>query len=210
MKISKAALSIASLSLALLTPAFGQSSQDNQPTGVHEAQRMVRARASFPRALDSNSVHTGDKFRATLAQNVRLGNGVQLHKGDALLGEVVADDTNTPGNARLAIRFTEVDPKKGQSIPIKAMIVALYTPDELAGADSSAEPDQVPNSWNNGMLQIDQTGVMKGIDLHSRVASQNSGVFVSTGKNSIKIPSGSEVALAIAPQGNVESASSTN
>ena len=209
MKISKAALSIASLSLAMLTPAFGQSSQDNQPTGGHEAQRMVRALASFPHALDSSSVHTGDKFRATLSQNVRLGNGVQLHKGDALVGEVVADDTNTPGNAHLAIRFTEVDPKKGQAIPIKATIVALYAPDELGTGDTSADADQVPNSWNNGMLQIDQPGVLKGIDLHSRVTSQSSGVFVSTEKNGIKIPGGSEVALAIAPQGNVESASST-
>ena len=196
MKISKAALSIASLSLAMLTPAFGQSSQDNQPTGDHEAQRMVLARAVFPHALDSSSVHTGDKFRTTLSRNVRLDNGVQLHKGDALVGEVVADDINVPGNARLAIRFTQVDPKKGQSIPIKATIIALHGPDQLATADS----------WSNGTLKIDQPGVMRGIDLHSRVASQNSGVFVSTDKDNIKIPGGSEVALAIAPQGNVESA----
>lgn len=197
MKISKAALSIASLfSLAMLTPAFGQGSQNDQPTGGHEPQRMVLARAAFPRALDSSSVHTGDKFRTILSQNVRLDNGVQLHKGDALLGEVVADDTNVPGNVRLAIRFTEVAPKKGQSIPIKAMIIALHGPDQLATADS----------WSDGTLKIDQPGVMRGIDLHSRVASQNSGVFVSTEKDNIKIPGGSEVALAIAPQGNVESA----
>jgi hypothetical protein len=159
---------------------------------------MVPARASLLHALDAKSVHTGDEFRATLSNNVHLNNGVELHRGDALLGKVVTDDMNTAGNSRLAVRFTQADRKNGQTLPIKATIVALYNPNDLG---SDADSDQVPNSWNDGILSIDQIGVVKNVDLHSRVSSENSGVFVST-KSSFKLPAGSELALAIAPQPN--------
>jgi hypothetical protein len=90
--------------------------------------------------------------------------------------------------------------KNGQTIPIKATIVALYVPDDLAGY-SDGEENQVPNSWNDGTLSVDQVGVVKGVDLHSKISSQNSGVFVSE-KNYVKLPAGSELALAIAVSNN--------
>lgn len=206
MKQSTLALSIATLSLALLTPAFGQtpdqSSQGNQPAGLSEAQHMVPARASLTHALDANSIHTGDQFRATLSDNVHLNSGVVLHHGDALIGEVVNDDMNTTGKSRLAVRFTQVVPKNGQAIPIKATIVALYKPDDLMNEYS--EPGQVPNSWTDGTLRVDQLGVVKDVDLHSQVSSNSSGVFVSS-KNDVKIPAGSEIALAIAASNSASS-----
>lgn len=195
MKPSLLALSIATLSLAMITPSFGQASQD----GASEAQHMVPARASLTHALDSNSIHTGDQFRATLTGNVHLSGGVELRRGDALLGKVADDDTNTAGKSHLAIRFTEAVLKNGQTIPVKATIVGIYTPGDLANNQYSME-DGIPNSWNNGTLQVDQPGVVKDVDLHSNISSQNSGVFVSTQKNNVKIPAGSEIALAIAPQ----------
>lgn len=210
MKISTAALSIATLSLAMLSPAFGQtpdqSSPNSQPAGITEAQHMVPARASLTHALDSNNIHAGDQFRATLNDNVHLNDGVVLHKGDALRGQVVTDDMNTPGSSRLAIRFTEAALKNGQTVPIKATIVALYTPDNLISDDSTFAPDQIPNSWNDGTLQVDQIDAANGVDLHSRIASRNSGVFVSK-KKDVKIPAGSELALAITARAN---ASTTN
>ena len=208
MKSSTTALSIAALSLAMLTPALGhaQSSQDNQATGVGVAQQMVPARASLTHALDSNSIHTGDQFRATFSTNVHLNGGAELHRGDALVGQVVADDTNTPGKSHLAVRFTQAVLKNGQTIPVKATIVALYSPGQLS-TDLVDQPQQFSNSWSNKILSVDQPGVANGVDLHSRIGSQNSGVFVSE-KNNIKIPAGSEIALAIAPQGTVESADS--
>lgn len=203
MKIPTAALSIAALSLAMLTPSFGQtpsqSATDAQP-GAREAQHLVPARASLPRTLDSNSVHTGDQFRATLTSNVHLSSGVELRKGDTLQGEVVTDDMNTPGNTRLAVRFTQAVQKNGQTIPIKATIVALYNPNNLL--QEGYETEQVPNDWNDGTLSVDQLGVVNGVDLHSKIASQNSGVFVTNTKKDVKIPAGSEIALAIGPQAN--------
>src|ERR1700761_464973 len=199
MKFPTAALSLATLSLAMLTPSFGQSMQDNEPAGLQQAQHMVPARASLTHALDSDSTHSGDQFRATLSANVHLNGGAELHRGDVLLGQVVDDDTNTAGKSRLAVRFTQAVLKNGQNIPIKATIVGLYSPDALV-SDSSSTPDQIPDGWTDGIVQIDQLGVVKNVDLHSRISSENSGVFVSTQKNNVKIPAGSEIALAIAAQ----------
>jgi hypothetical protein len=53
---------------------------------------------------------------------------------------------------------------------------------------------------------MDQKGVLSGIDLHSRIASSNSGVLVSTSKSEVKIPRGTELTLAIAAQQNGEQA----
>jgi hypothetical protein len=185
----------------MITPALAQtpdqSPQNTQSSGLQQAQHMVPAQASLTHALDSNSIHTGDQFRATLNGNVHLDSGVTLHRGDALLGNVADDDTNTAGKSHLAVRFTEAVLKNGQKIPVKATIVALYTPGNFT-SDDDIQPDHTPNSWNDGTLSIDQEGVMKDVDLHSQIASQNSGVFVSTRKSDVKIPAGSEIALAIA------------
>ncbi len=205
MKFPTAALSVTTLSLAMLAPALGQaqtqSPQDTQSSGVNEAQHMVPARALLTHALDANSVHTGDQFRATLSDKVHLNNGVELRRGDALLGNVVDDDMNTVGRSRLALRITEAVLKNGQTIPVKATIVSLYTPDQLSN-DSFNAPEELPNRWNDGTLKVDQIGVLHDVDLHSSISSSNSGVFVSTQKNDVKIPGGSELALAIAAQPN--------
>jgi len=194
MKSWTAALSLTTLSLAMLVPAFGQN-------GQREAERMVPARASLTHAIDSKAAQPGYQFRATLDNNVHLNSGVELRHGDALVGTVVADDTNMPGKSHLAVRFTQAVLKNGQTVPIKATIVSLTPPSDQVSDDYTA-PDQVPNSWNDGTLRVDQIGAVKDVDLHSSIASPNSGVFVSTKKDDVKIPAGSELALAIAATNN--------
>lgn len=210
MKPSLAALSVATLSLAMLVPALGQtpgqSTTDNQPTGQRLADRMVPARALLTHTLDANSSAPGAQFRAKLTDNVHLGNGVDLHRGDILLGKVVADDMNTVGKSRLAVRFTQAVLKNGQTVPVKATIVAFYSPDDYV--TSQNVPVEVPNTWNDGTLVVDQLSVLHNVDLHSRISSHNSGVFVSTKDKDVKIPTGSELALAIGARNNAESADS--
>jgi hypothetical protein len=201
MKASTTALLLATLSLSIVAPALAQTAQENPTAGSAEAQHMVPVRASLSRTLDAQRTNAGDQFRATLSQNVHLDNGVELRRGDVLIGTVVKDDMNTPGNSRLAIRFTEVDPKNGQTIPVKATIVGLYTPSQLM-SDSDAEPAQYRNNWTDATLSIDELEVVNGVDLHSRISSLNSGVFVTTKKKDVKIPAGSEIALAIGAQPN--------
>ncbi|HTV10143.1 MAG TPA: hypothetical protein VMD97_13955 [Candidatus Aquilonibacter sp.] len=162
---------------------------------------MVPARASLNRTLDADQARSGEQIRATLSDTVHLNDGVELHRGDTLLGKISTDDMNVPGRSRLAVRFNQALLKNGQTIPIKATIVGLYTPGNEMN-DSYSQTEQVPNTWNDGTLRVDQLGVVKGVDLHSRIASRNSGVFVSTTRSNFKIPSGSELALAVGARNN--------
>ena len=206
-------LSIAALSLAVLLPAsnlpaFAQSdaaspsqSSATAPHGMREAMRMVRARAALDRDLDSNKVKPGNEFRAKLAKKVQLDNGPLLPEGTVLVGRVVADDMNVGGTSKFALRFTHATLKDGQVVPIKATIVGIYAPETVSSEDYPVpRGDEVPNTWNNGTLAVDQIDALSGVDLHSKIASRNSGVFVSTKKDNFKLEAGSEFALAIAAQ----------
>ena len=103
-------------------------------------------------------------------------------------------------NSRLALRFSKAELKDGKLIPIKATIVGLFPPQAENGEGYNiAAGDQQPNGWNASTLQVDQIGVVSGVDLHSRIAARNSGVFVTTKKDDVKLSSGSELLLAIAP-----------
>ena len=108
---------------------------------------------------------------------------------------------NQSGTSKLALRFTEAKLKNGQSVPIKATIVGIAPPvNETADNIPVDAGDQVSNSWNDGTLIVDQIDALNGVDLHSRISSTNSGVFVSTKKDNMKLEHGSEFLLAIAQQ----------
>ena len=211
--------SIAALSLALVLPVCAQTGNSN-PTqndtqsgiqnengtnahsrGSRVAMRMVADRAVLDHTLEANKAAPGTQFRATLEKTVQLNNGPQLPKGTMLLGQVAADDMNQGGTSKLALRFTEAVLKDGQRVPIKATIVGVYQPSsETADGNPVSPGDEVPDSWNDGTLAVDQINVMSGVDLHSRLASKNSGVFVSNNKKDVKLQEGSEIALAIGAQ----------
>ncbi len=202
-------LSIATLSFAILLPAstlpvFAQSPTDQSqttPRGEREAMRMVPARAALIGNLISNKVKPGDEFRASLANKVRLDNGPELPAGTVLIGQVATDDMNESGTSKLALRFTEAKLKDGKTVPIKATIVGVMESGYANEDNYRMNPgDQIPNSWNDGTLTIDQLNALHGVDLHSKIASTNSGVFVSSTNDHMKLTSGSELELAIAQQ----------
>lgn len=204
-------LSIAALSIVLILPASALAgnvrvSQDSQntttpPRGEHEALRMVPARAALNGNLDADKVKPGTDFHATISQKVQLDNGPELPAGTVLIGKVSKDDMNEGGTSKLALRFTHAKLKDGQVVPIKATIVGVYPPRNMSSEDYPIVPgDEVPNTWNDGTLQVDQISVLSGIDLHSKIASRNSGVLVSSKKDDVKLADGSEFALAIAQQ----------
>jgi hypothetical protein len=215
MKLKTAAkLSIASVSLALLLPAFSvaQSTVNSQPSqnvqststapaGQQEATQMVPAQAALVDNLDANKVQPGGQFKAKLSGKVRLRNGPELPSGTMLIGSVATDDMQVAGTSKLALRFSQAQLKNGQVIPIKATIVGVL-PSESSNPEDGVTPgvggDQAQTGWSNGTLQVDQIDALSGVDLHSKIASANSGVFVSTRKNDVKLSKGSEIELAIA------------
>jgi hypothetical protein len=194
-------LSIAFCFLALLLPTNAlalsskslpamQTSQDG--AGESEAMQMVPAEAVLLKTLDARKAEPGQQFRVMLSSNVHLKNGTELPRGTELIGTVAKDDMRASGASRLALRFSQADLKNGKVIPIKATIVDVYHTDDVVGLD--------PNSWTPSVLQIDQESAESGVDLHSKIADSNSGVFVATKKDDVKLPRGFGIALAIAAQ----------
>jgi hypothetical protein len=178
-------------------PAPANSATANSSGGQQEATMMVPAEANLSKALDAKKLQPGKQFSAKLADTVHLKNGPKLPRGTELIGTVGTDDMQLNGNSKLALRITEAKLKDGKTIPIKATIVGIAPSGTPEYSDS--------NPWTSATLQVDQVGAMKDVDLHSRIAGNNSGVFVTTTKDDVKLGSGSEIMLAIAPQENVAS-----
>jgi len=211
-------LSLAALCCALLSAGLARAaalaqaptspnSQAADQAGQLEAQQMVPARAALTQDIDSKKVEAGAQIRVTLKGTTHLKNGPELRSGTILIGTVTNDDMQIPGQAKLALRFTQAQTRDGKTVPVKATIVGVFGPQGTndEGYDVAAG-DQAPNDWKPETIAMDQKGVLSGIDLHSRIASSNSGVLVSTSKSEVKIPRGTELTLAIAAQQNGEQA----
>jgi hypothetical protein len=206
-------LSIAALSVILVLPS---SAQDSSLTGTgdsadanSDATHMVPATAALKTTYDTDKLKLGDPFNIALSASVKLQNGPKLPSGTVILGTVTTDDLNINGAAKLALRFTQAKLKNGQVIPIKATIVGVYAPETTNASGSPITPgDQYPNLWTPQTVNIDQVEAISGVDLHSRISSINSGVFVSTKKNDVRLAVGSEIALAIAQDAAATQASS--
>lgn len=202
---------LAALSMALVLPAAvsaqsrmqPQSSQNatNTPSlaGQSEADQMVPAQAYLLHKIDAKDMKPGSQFVARLSETVHLKNGPELPSGTELLGKVSTDDMQLKGTSKLALRINEARLKDGKTVPVKATIVGVYAPEsEGMNGDNVVPGQEQANDWNDKVLRIDQLNAVGGVDLHSRVNGNNSGVFVSTRKDDFKIAGGSELALAIA------------
>jgi len=174
---------------------FAQSSNSSaNPRGENEATKMVPATALLSHALDADKDQPNSTFEARLKGKVTLSDGTVLPSNTTLIGKVTTDDMNVTGTSKLALSFDQARLKDGKVIPIKATIVDIATPDS-PGANA-------PNNWTDKTVQVDQVSVISGVDLHSKIGSNNSGVFVSRKKHDVKLPTGSELQLAIAPAVN--------
>ena len=161
---------------------------------------MKPVRAVLTHSLDADKDHQGHAVEAKLSQKVTLTNGTELPRNTMLLGKVTADDMQQQGTSKLALRFDQARLKDGTTVPVRATIVGYYAPgtaETELGSDSGM--DQVPNDWTAKTLQMDQMNVAPGVDLHSKISSKNSGVFVATKKDDVKLKAGSELQFAIAP-----------
>ena len=159
----------------------------------------VFAQAQFTSTLDAKTLKPGANFTVKLDSRVHLANGTVLPAGTVLHGTVVDDDLNVAGDKKLALRFTSADVKGGQSISIRATMLGLREEADI----NTSDPNEVPSGSTVG---VDRVGTASGVDLHSRFASENSGVLVATGKSDVKLKVGSAVDLAIAAEPGAKSA----
>ncbi len=204
----KAALSLALGGFVLLVPPLiraqnsnGQADQTALTSAAarQEASQMVAANAHLVQALDARKLQPGRQFEAIIDGTVHLKDGTELPRGTVLHGEIAADQMRSGGTSHFALRFTEAKLKSGKILPVEVMIAGVAGPP--AGIGYAAE-DQGPPAWNGQELQVDEIGVLNHVDLHSRIAGRDSGVFVSAKKDDMKLAAGSRLSLAIAPQTN--------
>jgi hypothetical protein len=201
--------SLASLSLALLSPNVLQA-QDNgmsQPSqamandqsGQSEAMEMVPARISLKESIDSDKVKAGDQILAVLGSKIHLKNGKELPAGTQILGIIATDAMQTNGASKLALDFNRAKLKDGTVIPIKATIAGIFPPVDGVEEGYPAEAgDDATEAWSRSTLAVDEIDALPGVDLHSKIESQNSGVLVSTKKHDVKLKYGTQLALAVA------------
>lgn len=203
-------LPVAAACLVFLGPDFaaarsaaktpGSDTANVSIAGRSEAMKMVPARADLTHSLNAKNMRAGQEFQAKLSNAVQLKNGPKLPKGTELTGKVVKDQANKDGQPSvLTLRFTQAHLKNGKTIPIKATIVGIYdNADQYATYNT---PTQTPNYWTPSVLQVDQINALHNVDLHSRIAANNSGVLESK-QNDIRFSQGTEFAIAIAQRGN--------
>lgn len=177
-------------------PAAGSGTSASDMAGTREAKRMVPATADLLETVDARKMQPGADFKARLDDKVHLANGLELPSGTILEGTVATDDLNLTGNSKLALKFTQAELKDGKTIPIKATIVGVFTGSNDTYDGYMTNP---PNIWDQKTVAIDQIHAISGVDLHSRIAGSNSGVFVTTSKDDIKLARGDGFDLAIAP-----------
>jgi hypothetical protein len=193
-------LAIAAVVSALSLPALAQSMQASMdPSVTNQAAKMVPANAVLTRTLNADKDQPNSAIKAVLRGKVTLSDGTILPSNTTLIGEITEDDMQQEGTSKLALRFNQAQLKNGKTVPVKVTIIDIAPP----GDDAYAL-----NDWTDKTLEIDQVGVATDVDFHSKIASANSGVFVSTKKHNVKVPGGSELQLAIGPASGASTAAS--
>jgi hypothetical protein len=197
--IACGALLIPGAARAKTSGANGAGSGEVSAAAESMAAQMVPAQAVLDKDLDARKTQPGQEFRATLTSTIHLKNGTELPRGTALVGTVATDKMESGGGSTLALKFTQAELKNGKTIPIEATIVGISPPSDSSawdGSDAQAPPDP----WNGSALQVDDIGVMSGVDLHSKIADEDSGVFVANKKEDVKFSARSQLSLAIGAQ----------
>jgi hypothetical protein len=160
--------------------------------------KMVQGEATLLDSIDGAKLQPGTAFHAKLIANVQLEGGPVLPMGTVLTGEIVAGQPANP--SKLALRFTTATLKNGTTLPIKATILERGD-DESASINGfpSSSHYPAPNLIQDGAESFDQTGFVKGVDLHSDFASNDSATFTASPDKDIKIRKGSDIVIALAP-----------
>jgi hypothetical protein len=192
-------LSLSSACLVVLGTQLGNAqgpsaSTDTESVNTQTASGLVRAEAALTKSLDARKDQPGAAFEARLNTSVHLKDGTELPRGTLLQGKVVAPGTTTTNGTALALVFTNAKLKDGKDVPIQATIVGLSEP--ALGTDPSSSYDG-PVAWNGSATEVDASGVLNNVDLHSKIGGDNSGTLAASGKGDVKLSAGSRLSLAI-------------
>lgn len=194
--LRSSALGIAAALMAIPSFAAAQDSSQNM--------RLVSANARLAHRLDSKDARQGQIVAAQLTSDVKGSGSMELPKGTMLMGKVEqVQMSSNDGPARMSIVFDQARLSNGQSVPVKATLLAAYPADTgdyfavtgTTGTAMAGQPHFIPDDQ-----QIDQVaGSLSHVSMHSAVQSNASGVFMSTNRN-IDLSKGTQLQIAVAPE----------
>jgi hypothetical protein len=124
----------------------------------------------------------------------------ELQKGTMLIGKVdQVQNAATAGTSKMSITFDQARLKNGKEVPIKTMLLGVYSPQNQfeSGMSPHFLPVQ-PATVSDNKTITQEPGALKNISMESSGQSNTSAVFTSTNHN-IKLDHGTVLQVAIAP-----------
>ena len=178
--------------LALAAGLIGSPSFSHAQTLAGDTPAVVM----LTKSLDGKKLATGAIVQTKLTDTIHLADGTKIPGGSLLNATVTKDDTQN-GGVKLTLRFGEAKLKDGKSVAIKGIILDVSRqPADPSGLQHGMT---APANFDHQSAIVDAVGVLEGVDLHSNVSNDDSGVLVTTTGSDVKLPTGTEIELAIAP-----------
>src|SRR5271163_748066 len=183
-RFAATSLSVATTFLALSGSGFALDQS--------QTIQLMSGPAELNQTLDTKTAAQGQAVSARLTGAIQTPEGLKLPNGTELLGHV--DQVRAAGNnsdANLTLTFDKARLKDGKEVAIKATLIEVNSPGTLSGPGTKVSSDG----------KFDQVTSTPGQTLHSEVPANNSGTLVRKDKD-IHLVKGSELIIAVAPEGN--------
>ncbi len=161
-----------------------------------QSTQLFSANAILTHSLNSNNAKTGQSVTAKLTSAATS----ELPKGTMLIGKVdQVQNVSTAATSKMSITFDQARLKNGKEVPIKAMLLGVYSPQHQyeSGMSSNFLPIQ-PATVSDAKSITQEPGALKHIGMESSGQSNTSAVFTST-NHTIKLDSGTVLQVAVAP-----------
>jgi hypothetical protein len=180
----------ATSSLSIATALFALAG-GGLAMGQSQPMQLMSGTAELVHSIDSQSATQGQAVSAKLTGTIETPEGLKLPRGTELLGRVSeVQASHDKSSAKLALVFDKAQMKDGKQVPIKATLVAVAPPGQVAGIPEKVAGD---DSFNQ------EEGEISGVSMQSSVKAEDSGVLMSKDRN-IHLDTGTELMIAVAPE----------
>ncbi|HEY2391246.1 MAG TPA: hypothetical protein VGK22_08725 [Candidatus Angelobacter sp.] len=198
---------LALFALISLATGLAQTANTEQPSqnatqtpstaaGVGQVAAGTEIHATLDTPLSSKTSKPGDRFTATIADEVRgPDNGALVIPGGARVeGEVAEPDDNKAiaslhGKGTLSLRFRDVVLPNGQTLPLMATLISVHDTSTHGASVRNSNKNINPSAQDNGgatpIAGLTFGGPVKGIAIGARAGG---GYVVSTKGKDVNLP----------------------
>jgi hypothetical protein len=177
-------------------PSHNATQNSSTSSGIGQVAAGTEIHATLDTPLSSKTSKPGDRFTATIADEVRgPDNGALVIPGGARVeGEVAEPDDNKAiaslhGKGTLSLRFRDVVLPNGQTLPLAATLISVHdtsphgasVPDSSKNINKPAQENASPAS----IAGLTFGGPVKGLAIGARAGG---GYVVSTKGKDVNLP----------------------